>query len=73
MAKHRPAPSSYHFKRANASGLIQVLNEGWYVVAEYSERTGGLKWQRVVVAQQKEMIEKWLREHYPVQAAASAR
>ena len=69
MQKHRSAPPSYHFVRSNTYGLIQVLNEGWYVMAEYSERTGGVKWQRVVLASQREMIEKWLREHYPVQAA----
>jgi hypothetical protein len=36
-------------------------------MAEYSERTGVVKWQRVVVASQREQIEKWLGEHYPVQ------
>lgn len=41
-------------------------------MAEYSERTGGLKWQRVVLATQREMIEKWLRQHYPVQDAVAA-
>ena len=46
-----------------------MLNEGSYVMAEYSERTGTVKWQRVVLATQKEMIEKWLGQHYPVQAA----
>lgn len=67
MQKHHAPPSSYHFVRANDYGLIHVLNEGWYVMAEYSERTGGVKWQRVVLATQREMIERWLREHYPVQ------
>ena len=70
MQKH-PTLSSYHFKRAKTDGLIEVLNEGSYVMAEYSERTGVLKWQRVVLTSQKEKIEKWLREHYPVQRAAS--
>jgi hypothetical protein len=42
-------------------------------MAEYSERTGGLKWQRVVLATQREQVEKWLREHYPVRTAATAR
>ncbi len=37
-------------------------------MAEYSERTGVVKWQRVVLASQREQIEKWLGEHYPVQA-----
>ena len=37
-------------------------------MAEYSERTGTIKWQRVVLATQREKIERWLGEHYPVQA-----
>jgi hypothetical protein len=47
--------------------LIEVLNEGSYVMAEYSERTGVVKWQRVVLATQREKIEKWLGDHYPAQ------
>jgi hypothetical protein len=72
MQKHHAALSSYHFQRAKTQGIIKVLNEGSYVMAEYSERTGTVKWQRVVLATQKEMIEKWLGQHYPVQAAAAA-
>ena len=71
MQKHAASISSYHFKRAKTDGLIQVLNEGSYVMAEYSERTGIVRWQRVVLANQKEKIEKWLGEHYPVQAPAA--
>ncbi len=52
MQKHHTAPASYHFKRAKPDGLILVLNEGSYVMAEYSERTGEVKWQRVVLATQ---------------------
>ena len=52
----------------HCDGVIQVLNEGLYVMAEYSERTGGVKWKRVVLASQREQIEAWLGEHYPVQA-----
>jgi hypothetical protein len=72
MQKHHAALSSYHFQRAKTQGIIKVLNEGSYVMAEYSERTGTVKWQRVVLATQKEMIEKWLGQHYPVQAAEPA-
>ena len=67
MQKHQPTLSSYHFKRGKTEGVIEVLNEGSYVMAEYSERTGVVKWQRVVVASQREKIEKWLGDHYPVQ------
>ena len=72
MQKHHAALSSYHFQRTKTQGIIKVLNEGSYVMAEYSERTGTVKWQRVVLATQKEMIERWLGQHYPVQPAAPA-
>lgn len=64
MQQHQVSFSSYHFKRSS-HGRIEVLNEGSYVIAEYSERTGAVKWQRVVLASQRELIEKWLGEHYP--------
>jgi len=41
-------------------------------MAEYSPRTGIVKWQRVVLATQREKIEKWLGEHYPADAPAAA-
>jgi hypothetical protein len=56
---------SYRFQRAKAPGIIEVLNENSYVMAEYSERTGSMKWQRMVLASQREQIEKWLEVHYP--------
>ena len=40
MQDRHPTLSSYHFKRAKTDGLIEVLNEGSYVMAEDSERTG---------------------------------
>lgn len=73
MQKHHASLSSYRFQRAKTGGLILVLNEGSYVMAEYSERTGAVKWQRVVLGTQRENIENWLREHYPLQATAAAR
>jgi hypothetical protein len=63
--------SSYQFKRLGHN-RIEVLNEGSYVIAEYSERTGVVKWQRVVLASQREMIERWLAEHFPVKAEIPA-
>ena len=68
MRKDYPTLPSFQFKRTKTEGLIQVLNEGSYVMAEYSERTGEVKWQRVVLTAQREKIEKWLGQHYPVQA-----
>ncbi len=68
MQRHHVGPSSYHFRRSGSGGLIEVINEGSYVMAEYSERTGVVKWQRVVLASQRQQIEEWLAEHYPIQA-----
>jgi hypothetical protein len=62
---YKTAIRSYRFQRARTSGIIEVLNENSYVMAEYSERTGAVKWQRMVLASQREQIEKWLRDHYP--------
>jgi hypothetical protein len=71
MQEHHLTLSSFRFQRAKTDGLIEVLNEGSYVMAEYSQRTGVVKWQRVVLAAQRERIEKWLGDHYPVQDLAS--
>jgi hypothetical protein len=69
MKKHHVVVSSFQFRRTKTEGLTHVLNADSYVMAEYSEHTGAVKWHRVVLATQKELIEKWLGEHYPVQAA----
>ncbi|MBV8846842.1 MAG: hypothetical protein JO307_28875 [Bryobacterales bacterium] len=61
---YKTAIGSYRFQRAG-TGIVEVLNENSYVMAEYSERTGSVKWQRVVLASQREQIEKWLEAHYP--------
>jgi hypothetical protein len=49
--------------------VVSVLTGNSYVVAEYDERTGDIRWQRVVNATQKEGIYNWLREHFPVKTA----
>jgi hypothetical protein len=56
---------SYYFQRARTQGIIEVLNENSYVMAVCNERTGSVKWQRIVLASQREQIEKWLEDHYP--------
>jgi len=67
--------ASYYCKRGSRPGLILVLNTGAYILAEYNEGTGDVKWQRVIPAEQKKSIEKWLSQHFPSsqpQQAASA-
>ena len=67
---HKMAPRSYRFERGGRPGIIEVLNENSYVMAEYNSRTGCVKWQRMVIAAQREQIEKWLEDHYRVQERA---
>ena len=58
---------SYHCKRAKQqSGLILVFNSDEYLMAEYSEHTGAVQWQRVAPATQRESVERWLRQSFPV-------
>jgi hypothetical protein len=57
---------SYYCGRLKPNAIISVLTGNSYVVAEYDERTGNIRWQRVVNAHQKEGIHHWLREHFPV-------
>jgi hypothetical protein len=51
--------------------VVSVLTGNSYVVAEYNETTGDIRWQRVVNASQKEGIYNWLREHFPVKTAVA--
>jgi len=71
MQKHQATLSAFQFRRSTAE-VIQVYNEGSYLMAEYNERTGSVSWQRVLLATQREIIERWLREHYPMKVAQPA-
>jgi hypothetical protein len=57
--------ATYHCRRAKQDGLILVLNADEYLMAEYSERTGDTKYQRLVPMPQKDVIERWLGHHFP--------
>ena len=71
MQNRQAVLSTFQFKRT--ADVIRVFNENSYLMAEYSERTGTVKWQRVLIASQRELIEKWLRERYPASATGGAR
>jgi hypothetical protein len=66
---HHKINDAYHCRRAKQEGLVLVYNQDSYLMAEYSERTGRVSWQRVVPITQREAIERWLNEQYPVQKA----
>jgi hypothetical protein len=58
--------AAFRFKRLYPNGPVQVLNEQSYLMGEYNQHTGKVSWQRVVLATQKNNIESWLLEHYPI-------
>ncbi len=62
---------SYYCGRFRQDSVVSVLTGNSYVVAEYNESTGDIRWQRVVNASQKEGIHNWLREHFPVKVVAA--
>ena len=69
---HHKINDTYHCRRAKQESIILVYNQDSYLMAEYSERTGRVSWQRVVPVTQREAVERWLNEQYPVQKAKSA-
>jgi hypothetical protein len=58
--------SPFQFKRPKPDGAIQMFNEKSYLMGEYHQGTGKVSWYRVVLAAQRERVESWLLEHYPV-------
>jgi len=71
MQDRQTINDSYYCGRMRPESVVSVLTGNSYVVAEYDERTGDIRWQRVVNASQKEGIYNWLREHFPVKVAAA--
>jgi hypothetical protein len=57
---------SYHCKRSQSGEVVHVYNSNNYLMAEYTVRTGRTSWQRVAAVTQRESVEKWLRNNYPV-------
>jgi hypothetical protein len=73
MHPYHTINDSYHIKRAKQQpGLILVYNADDYLMAEYSERTGAVKWQRVAPATQKDAVERWLKQSFPSVPATAA-
>ena len=68
MQNRQNINASYYCGRLRPEGAIYILTSHEYVVAEYDQQTGLTRWQRVVPVNQKEVIQDWLREHYPAPA-----
>ena len=56
---------SYYCLRNKPDGKISILTTNSYVVGEYDDKTGDIRWQRVVLANQKVVIQSYLHRHYP--------
>jgi hypothetical protein len=63
--------AQFRFVRPKPDGAIQVLNARSYLMGEYSQRTGKISWQRILLATEKSDVESWLQEHYPMRHAAT--
>ena len=64
---HHRINDSFYCRRANKpDGLILVHNLNHYIMAEYSEFSGEAKWQRVVLATQRDAVERWLLKNFPL-------
>jgi hypothetical protein len=65
------ADQQFSFQRGN-HGRIIISNSGSYTMAEYDEYTGLTRWVRVVSAPQREKVQKYLLEQYPVKKSSTA-
>ena len=62
---HREHDESYRLHRPKPDGLVAVINQDGYFMAEYNPITGTTAWHRVVAASKRESIERKLSEQFP--------
>jgi hypothetical protein len=60
---------SYYCLRSKPDGKVSILTTNSYVVGEYDDKTGDIRWQRVVLATQKVVIQNYLLRHFPIKIA----
>lgn len=63
---------SYYCLRSKPDGKVSILTTNSYVVGEYDDKTGDIRWQRVVLANQKVVIQGYLHRHFPVKGENTA-
>jgi hypothetical protein len=63
---------SYYCLRSKPEGRVSILTTNSYVVGEYDVNTGDIRWQRVVLANQKIAIQNFLQRHFPVKVEVVA-
>jgi len=69
--RHHQINNIFHFKRVDNGNSVHVFNADHYLMAEYYSRTGRVSWHRMVAASQRESVEKWLKENYPMTRPAT--
>ena len=65
MTDRHTINDSFYCGRFRDDSTISLMTTGAYVMAEYDEQTGDMRWYRVVNATQKESLHNWLRQHFP--------
>ena len=68
MQSRQTINDSYYCVRSKPEGKVSVLTTNSYVVGEYDDRNGEIRWQRVVLANQKVAIQNFLQRHYPLKS-----
>ncbi|MEJ7609536.1 MAG: hypothetical protein WKF37_25500 [Bryobacteraceae bacterium] len=63
---------SYRLHRAKPDGLVAVLNQDGFFMAEYNPFTGATAWHRVVPITKRESVERKLSEQFPVVAGINS-
>jgi hypothetical protein len=67
---------SYKCIRGHREGLVEVLNENLFRMAEYNQRTRRFIWMRVLPISEREAVEEWVRSQFtspaPVASTAAA-
>jgi hypothetical protein len=69
MQHHQPEQTilgSYSCRRSQHEGRLEILNENNYVMGVYNRSTGVVSWERLVLATQREAIQRWFAQYYPV-------
>ena len=64
---------SYYCMRSKPDGRVSILTTNSYVVGEYDVNTGDIRWQRVVLANQKIAIQNFLQRHFPVKVEVAVK
>jgi hypothetical protein len=64
---------SFRLHRAKPDGVVAVLNQDGFVMAEYNPVTGATAWLRVVPAAKRDSVERKLSEQFPIAAAREPR